>query len=251
MRKLIAAISAVVALLLPAGAQSQLISYGKPDKFLEMQAHLLMGGSYVTENYKSCFKEISDVNNSMGFAWGLGFRAKFNITSFVGIGTELNYLHNTGKLDMAVTKEGDPNVSNVFIKNNFRTFNVPIFASFTFNLAPSVKWTADGGLFMSFGIGGKQKRTEYNAKVNEVGQLVTNISHYKTDYYKSDRGFLNSYRDFDMGLHLGTGLTFMNKVALGVRCQLGFRNVAMGTSTAKVTPNSHNVNIFATAGYIF
>ena len=63
-------------------------------------------------------------------------------------------------------------MSNVFIKNNYRTFNVPIFASFTFNLAPRVKWNADGGIFMSFGIGGKQKATIYNAKVNELGQLV-------------------------------------------------------------------------------
>ncbi len=246
-----AAVIAVAALLFPTAVKSQLIVYGKPDKFFETQVHLLAGGSYVTENYKSCFPAVSDVNNSMGFAWGVGFRAKFNLTSFVGLGTELNYLRNSGKLDLAVTQEGEANVSNVFIKNNYRTFNVPIFASFTFNLAPRVKWNADGGIFMSFGIGGKQKATIYNAKVNELGQLVTNISHPTADYYKSDSGFINSYRDFDMGLHLGTGLTFMNKISLGVRCQFGFRNVAMGTSAAIKTPNSHNVNVMATAGYIF
>lgn len=250
MRKFIAATLAVIAMLMPAVAQSQLIHYGKPDKFIETQVHLLMGGSYVTENYKSCFKEISDVNNSMGFAWGVGFRAKFNITSFVGIGTELNYLRNTGKMEISTVTTNQ--VTNNSVKNNFRTFNIPIFASFTFNLAPSVKWTADGGLFMSLGIGGKQKVTTYTAMMNDLGQLITaGPVTQKKDYYKDDNGFLNSYRDFDMGLHLGTGLSFMNKVSIGVRCQFGFRNVAMSTSTAKVTPNSHNVNIFATAGYIF
>ncbi|MDE5988637.1 MAG: PorT family protein [Duncaniella sp.] len=250
MRKIIVAVVGLVAMLLPAGAQSQLINYGKPDKFIETQVHLLLGGSYVTENYKSCFKEISDVNNSMGFAWGVGFRAKFNLTSFVGIGTELNYLRNSGKLEISTSS--DTQVTNNSIKNNYRTFNVPVFASFTFNLAPSVKWNADGGLYMSFGTGGKQKVTTYSATMNDLGQLIiAGPTTQKKDYYKNDRGFLNSYRDFDMGLHLGTGLSFMNKVSIGFRCQFGFRNVAMGTSTAKIVPNSHNVNVFATAGYIF
>lgn len=249
MKKIITAFLVLIALLLPAGASSQLINYGKPDKFIETQVHLLMGGSYVTENYKSCYPQISDVNNSMGFAWGLGFRAKFNLSSFIGLGTEFNYLRNTGKTDFAITKDDEPNVSNVFVKNSYRTFNVPIFASFTFNLAPSVKWTADGGLFMTFGIGGSRKATTYNAQVNDLGQLVTKITTQKADYYKSDKAFLNSYRDFDMGLHLGTGLSFMNKISLGFRCQFGFRNVAMSSGIVK--PNSHNVDIFATAGYIF
>lgn len=242
-------ITALLSLLMPAVAHSQLIDYGKADKFIETEVHLLAGGSYVTENYKSCYPKISDVNNSMGFAWGVGARVQFNISSFVGIGTEFNYLRNTGKMDMAVTQEGDANVSNVFIKNNYRTINIPIFASFTFNLAQSVKWIADGGLFMTFGTGGKQKATIYNAKVNELGQLVTTISRHKSDYYKTDRAFINSYRDFDMGLHLGTGMKFFDKVSVGVRFQFGFRNVAM--SDGLVKPNSHNIGVLATAGYIF
>lgn len=240
-------ITALLSLLMPAVAHSQLIDYGKADKFIETEVHLLAGGSYVTENYKSCYPKISDVNNSMGFAWGVGARVQFNISSFVGIGTEFNYLRNTGKMDMAVL--GEQRVSNIYLKNTYRTINIPIFASFTFNLANDVKWIADGGLFLNFGTGGKQKYTEYMAEINPLGQLITEVIHHKWDYYKNNKTFINSYRDFDMGLHLGTGMKFFDKVSVGVRFQFGFRNVAM--SDGLVKPNSHNIGVLATAGYIF
>lgn len=234
--------------VLPFQSKAQLIDYGKPAKFLESEVHLLLGGSHVTNNYKDSYSEISNLNSSMGFAWGAGVTVKFNLTSFVSLGTELNYLRNSGKMDMAVTTDGKPYVSNVFIKNSYRSLNVPIYMSFGFNLARSVRWNVDGGIFMDFGTSGSQKATIYNAAVNDLGQLVTEVSHQKTGYYNNDRAFLNSYRKFDMGLHLATGLTFMKKISIGLRSQFGLRNVAQSSGIVK--PTSHNIRLFATVGYV-
>lgn len=231
------------------GLKAQTGGDGKQEKFLDTEVHLLLGGSYVTENYMNCYSEISNLDNSMGFAWGLGVAVKFNLSRMVGLATELNYLRNSGKMDIAVTTDGKPNISNVFIKNSYRSMNVPVYLTFGFNLAHGVKWNVDGGMFFDFGTSGSQTSTIYNASVNGVGQLVTNTTKQKTDYYDNDRAFLNSYRKFDVGLHLAAGLTFMRKITVGVRGQIGFRNVA--DSDGIVKPNSHNLRIFATAGYIF
>lgn len=248
-QKLAALFFIYMMIFLPLGLKAQTAGSGGQEKFLDTEVHLLLGGSYVTENYMSCYSEISNINNSMGFAWGVGVGAKFNLSRLVGLATELNYLRQSGKMDLAVTTDGKPNISNVFIKNSYRSFNVPVYLTFGFNLANGVKWNVDGGLFLDFGTSGSQTSTIYNASVNGVGQLVTNTTKQKTDYYDNDRAFLNSYRKFDMGLHLATGLMFMRKISVGVRGQIGFRNVA--DSDGIVKPNSHNLRIFATAGYVF
>lgn len=236
-------------LFLSISADAQLINNGKADKFLDLEAHLLLGGSYVTQNYKSCYPQITDLNNSMGFAWGIGFGAKFNFSSFIGLGTEFNYLRNAGKMDLAVTSDAATNVSNVFIENKYRTIDIPVFMSFNFNLARNVKWNVDGGVYFDFGTSGTQKATLYNVKVNELGELMMTRTTVKSDYYDDNDAFINSYRNFDMGLHIATGLTFMNKISVGVRSHFGFRNVAHSNGIVK--PNAHNIGLFATAGYHF
>lgn len=250
MKKLFAtALAALFCSVMPLASEAQLIVNGKPDKFLDLKAQVLLGGSYVTQNYKSCYPQITDINNSMGFAWGVGFGAKLNFTSFVGLGTEFNYLRNSGKMDLAVTSDAATNVSNVFIENNYRTVDIPVFMSFNFNLAPKVKWNVDGGVYFDFGTGGKQKATIYNVKVNDLGQLMMTQSSLKSDYYDDNNAFINSYRDFDMGLHIATGLTLMNKYSIDVRGHFGFRNVA--NSDGIISPSAHNIGLFATLGYHF
>lgn len=234
-------------LLFPFLANAQIVTHGKADEFLETDVHLLLGGSYVSENYMKCYSEISDINNAMGFASGIGFGAKFNITSFVSLGTEINYLRNSGKMDMAAVAEGQSNVSIVFLKNNYQSFNIPVYIGLGFDLARMVRWNVDCGMYFDFGTGGSQKATIYDAKVNDLGQLTTAITRQKTDYYNNDKAFLNSYRSFDTGLHLATGMTFNKKISVAVRGLFGFRNVAQSSGIVK--PSSHNIKLFVAIGY--
>lgn len=216
-------------------------------KFLDIEGRLLLGGSYVTANYLDCYPEITDMNNSMGFAWGVGVGVKFNLSQTIGLGTELNYLRNSGKMDMAVIADGKADVSNVFIKNSYRSLNVPVYVSFGYDIASNVRWNIDAGLFFDLGTSGSQTTTIYNATLNDLGQLATAINRYKTGYYSNSKAFLNSYRNFDTGFHLATGLTFMRKVTVGLRGQFGLRNVALSEGIVK--PTSRNLRVFATIGY--
>jgi hypothetical protein len=249
MKKIILTIITTI-LLAPLSMRAEspaFIDYGRASNFIDIDAHLMFGGSYVTNNYSSCYKEVSDINSTMGFAYGIGATVKFNFSNFIGLGTQFNYLLNKNKMDLVVTQQGAPNVSNVFIRNSYRYVDIPIYLSFTFNLASQVKWNADGGLYLAFGTGGKQKTTIYNAKVNDLGQLLTTTQHLKAGYFDDDKAFINSYEKFDMGLHLGTGLTFYNRISLNVFTHIGCRNAA--NSSGLVKPSAHNFNVFCSVGY--
>lgn len=243
-------ISAILLSTFAATAQSPaFIDYGKADKFIDIDAHLLFGGSYVSNNYNKCYSEISDLNSTMGFAYGAGIGVKFNFSKFIGLGTQFNYTFNKGKMDMAVTQDGAPNVSNVFIRNSYRNVDIPIYMSFSFNLASRVRWEANGGIYLGIGTGGSQKTTIYNAKVNELGQLLTTTQHLKAGYYNDNKAFINSYKKNDFGLYIGTGLIFYDRISVNVATNIGLKNVAK--SSGLVKPSAHNFKFFCGVGYHF
>ncbi|MDE6359356.1 MAG: PorT family protein [Duncaniella sp.] len=217
-------------------------------RFLEVDAHILVGGSYVTENYMSCFPEISDLNAGMGLAVGAGLGVKFNLTRTLGLGTGFNYVRNRGTLDMAVTGEGAASISNVFQTNTYYAVDFPVYLSYAPYIASGVRWNFDFGLFYSYGVRGKQKNTIYDAKTNDLGQLMTSKTYLETDYYK-DGAFINSFKRADIGLHLATGITFFHHLKLGVRTHIGFKNVAKSTGLRH--PSSHNLSFMAMAGWVF
>ncbi len=248
MRKFLSFVIAVVAAVAPVAGRAQ-VSISGPGgmSFLEIDIHGMVGGSYVTENYMDCFSEISDLNSNMGLAVGIGVGAKFNVTRSFGLGTGLNYVRNRGTLDMAVTGQGAASISNVFQRNSYYTFDFPIYFSFSPYIAKGVRWNFDIGMYYSYGVRGHQRNTIYDAKTNDLGQLMTSRTVIKTDYYK-DGAFINSFRRGDIGLHIAAGMTFFGHLNLGVRSHIGFKNVAETTGIKR--PNSHNISFMAMAGWI-
>lgn len=227
-----------------------LIDTGKSDDIIDISGQVLFGGSYVTNDYANCFGQISDLNTSMRPAWGVGAVVKFNFNNFVSLGTGLNVTFNSSRMDLAVTgREGATSISNVFLRNKYRYIDVPVFVSFGFNIASKVRWNVDAGAFYYYGIGGSQKATVYDARVNELGQLITNITNIKTHYFNDDNAFINSYRKTDIGIHLGTGLTFSRRISIGIMAHFGLKNVA--NTNGLIHPSCHNLNFFATVGYHF
>lgn len=230
-------------------ADIQFIDTGKSNRLIETEAHILIGGSYVTNNYTDVFPEISDMNSSMRTAWGAGIGVKFNFNRFIAVGTEMNLTFNSTRLNFNVTSEDSRHFSEVDLRNSFRYLNVPIYASFCFNLAKSVKWNVDGGFYYAYGTGGKQKSTIYTTSMNDLGQLIFDDGSSVSGYFNDSRSFINSYYRTDVGLHIATGLTFYNRIALGIRTQYGLKNSAKTEGVSH--PSCHNYNFFVTLGYIF
>lgn len=220
-----------------------------PRRFLELEAHVLGGANYITQNYQSLFSEIADLNVNIGTTYGVGVGAQFAILDFIAIGTELNLLVNNYSVDMVATGEGMSSVSSIFLNNSYTTVNIPVYSSVRFNLARGVKWNVDLGLYYTYGLGGSQKQSIYDSRVNSLGQLVMTDEQNKVDYYDDYRCFINTTCRPDLGLHLATGLTFGRHFTIELRSQIGLKNEAKTEGFRR--PKVHNINLLCVAGYRF
>lgn len=225
------------------------VSFTPAKQFVEVDIHLLGGGSGLTQNYASCFHEIREINNSMGGSYGIGAGAVFGLNTFLGLGTEFNLLVNRCRMDMAVSNDDATSVSNVFLRNRYCYANVPVFMSFRFHVFGPVRWNVDAGLFYQYGLSGSQSQTIFNSVINDLGQLVPRVVKSKPDYFNSKNTFIHAFRRSDIGLHLSTALQFGSHFAVGARLQLGFKNVAR--TDGIVCPRIHNYNFNALVAYKF
>ncbi|MCM1110280.1 MAG: PorT family protein [Clostridium sp.] len=217
--------------------------------FLETGLQFLIGGSAQTQNYTGCFNEVREVNTSMGTAWGVGATATFGIRGYLALGTELNIVVNNNRTDIATSNDNATSVSNIFLRNRYYYANIPVYMSFRFNLAPKIRWDVDAGLYYSYGFGGSQRQTVYNSQVNALGELVNRVVTTKPSFFNNSATFINEYYRGDIGLHLATGLTVARRYRIGVRSQIGMKNISH--TSGLVNPRIHNINLMLTLGYHF
>lgn len=244
----------VVAAMAVCGVRAERLSapfvdYSAPKDFIEVEVHALGGGSSITQNYRGCFPQIQNLNVNMGYSLGLGARAVFGLRNYLGLGTELNLLLNNYNMDMAVLGSDHMSMSAVFVDNRFYYLNIPIFMSFRFNVAKSVRWNVDAGMYYAYGIGGTQKQRIYRAGINEMEELVPQVVNVKTGYFHSAETFINSFNRGDIGVHLGTSLNFGPHLSVGCKFQIGLKNSARKNGI--VNPNIHNYNLHGVIGYRF
>ena len=251
MRRILSALVCLAAAISSAASDyTPFIDHSKPERLLNFDIHALLGGVTVTQNYRSCFPQISEMAITTGVSTGAGATAHAAITNFISLGTEVNFLINYYRMNLAVADDDATSITDVFVRNHFYTLNFPVYITLDFNLGGNVKWNVDAGGYYSYGLSGSSKSTLYSAQVNPMGQLITTYTNGRADYYNSEETFITSFYRGDYGLHLATGLMFRQRVKVGVRMQIGFKNVA-NTFDAVRRPNTHNFNFFGTLGWCF
>ena len=233
----------------PAATSHNFVDFGPAEKFIEPEIHLLAGSSSVTQNYRSCFPEIKDLNINMGFSGGIGGSAVFGLSNFLGLGTSLDVMVNNYNIDMAVVGPNNLSVSSLFITNRVYYLNVPVFVSFRFNPMRSMRWILNAGFYYGFGFAGYQHRHTYRAELNDLNQLVPQSEKVETDYFHSPSTFLSRFHRGDIGLHLATDLHFGPHLTVGARFQIGMKNTAEQIGVRN--PNIHNYSVHAMLGYRF
>lgn len=252
MKQSLRAIIPVLLALAPAtGAAVTFCDHGPSRRFMETGIQFMVGGSTVTQNYKSCFQEIRQISSSMSTGWGFGMSAEFGIREYLALGTQINLLINNNSIDFAVSNDNATSVSNIFLNNRFYYLNFPVYVSFRFNLAPTVRWNIDGGFYYSYGIGGSQKQTVYNSTVNSLGQLINRVTVSKPGYFEDENTFINRYLRGDLGLYLASGLTIRSHYMIGVRSMMGFKNTSTVGENGLINPRIHNLNLMMVLGYKF
>lgn len=236
------------AFFLRAGAHG-FISYAPAKKFIDVEVHASAGMSSVTQNYGDCFPQIQNLNVNSGFSGSLGAQCVFGLSDFLGLGTGLDFSINNYNMDLSVVSADKLSMSALFIDNRYYYATFPVFARFSFNVAHSVRWVVDGGLYYAYGVGGTQKQRIYRAEINGMDELVPQIQYIKTPYFHSRNTFVNSFNRGDIGLHLATGLHFGKHLSVGAKFQIGFKNAARKNGI--VNPSIHNYTFHGLVGYRF
>ncbi len=244
-------IIALIIIALPGAPLSArgFIDYGPADKFIDIEFHGFVGGSMITENYLSCFPELSQMNTAPGVASGAGATAVCALRDWIGIGTGIDICFNNYRIDMAASSADLSSVSNIFLRNSASYLRFPVFIRFAFNVAPTVRWRVDGGIYYAYGVGGHQKQDIYNAQVNSLGQLVSASISDRYGYFNNRNSFIHSIHRSDIGLHAATSLLFRH-FSVGATLDLGLKNVAfIYDNRGIVTPNVHNFTYGVVLGY--
>lgn len=248
-KKLISVITAIAVSTGFSLSAEGLVSTGPAPRFVEIDVHAFAGAAGMTQNYGGKFGAIRELNNSMGSQFGVGAGTVFGFNALVGLGTELNLTFNRMKLNMMVESEADNSVSNIYLRNNYTYINIPIYVRFRFRLSDNVRWNVDGGIYYGYGISGKQKQTIYNAKLNQLDQLVPQVVEAKPKFFHSGATFLNSFNRGDYGIHIATGLQFGRHITVGARFNFGLKNISY--TAGLQNSNIHNYSVAAKVGYIF
>lgn len=235
----------------PPVRESAFFDTGAPSKFLEPYVSVMVGTSGVSQNFGSSFKSISELNVSAGVTGAVGGGVVFGIRDFLGLGTEMNFSFNNWRMDLMVSGDATTSPATVFLRNHYYTLNIPIYVSVRFHPASKLRWNVDGGLYFSTGLGGSQKQSITKSYINALGQLVTEDIDTKSGYFNDGDAFICSSKRADIGLHLATSLTFNRKFSVGVRTQIGFKNMAKMSETGLVRPSIHNMSVWGVAAWHF
>ncbi len=230
-------------------AAARFVDFSPARKIIEVDVHAIAGAAAVKQNYEACFPQIRELNVNSGYSLGAGARAVFGLREYLGFGTALDIMTGSYNIDMAVIGADHKSMSAVYIDNTTYSFNIPLFVSFRFNVAHSVRWNVDAGAYYAFGFSGTQHQRIYRADINGIGELVPGVVNISTDYYHSRDTFINGFNRGDIGLHMATSLNFGPHLTVGAQFQYGLKNAARRNGI--INPSLHNYNFNATVGYRF
>ncbi|MCH5345872.1 MAG: outer membrane beta-barrel protein [Muribaculaceae bacterium] len=242
-------VAGLAALAVRAQEDVPLINFGPAKQLLTLNAHVGAGNSLISSNLESAFPSITESSLNAGWAFLFGATAEVGLRDYLALGTEVNLLIDNYTGDIIVHREASRQVSNIFLRNHFYAINFPVYLSLKMNLASTVRWNVDAGLYYTYGLGGKQHQTVYNAVVNDLGQQILSSYSTTSNYYNDSRSFINSAHKGDIGLHIASGLTFRDRYILGARARLGLKNIA--NTVGLIHPNIHNFSFMVVIGYRF
>lgn len=103
---------------------------------------------------------------------------------------------------------------------NLNYLELPILASYRFDIADNIKWHINAGPYFALGVGGKVKVTEIDeGDKTEYKYDAFGVADEDSD---EEKGGL---KRFDAGLSFGTGIS-LNKIYIGIKYDLGLVNIA-------------------------
>lgn len=246
-------ILAVIALCRPGVAAAEevypFMDTSRPSKPLDVGVHVGLGVSTQIQNYASAIPGCADFHLSSGLQSAFGATVEIPLRRYIAIGTGADFVINNNSWAMTVINSEPNTVSTLYCRNTYRSFEIPIFLSLRFNLGSRITWTNEGGMYLSFGTGGRTRITSYTAAVNQLGQQQVTRTQYDNPYYNADTPILNGFERNDIGIHLSTGLQYRRHWTLKAVLRYGFKDMARNYGVLDV--KVHNLAFSFRLGYTF
>ena len=222
-------ILAVSALLTAGGIRAQEVPFfdtSKPEEVITFGLRAGLNSSGIATNYTSLQPELIQSN----FYWRSGFQfggiADLNIRNYLALEVGLFWENRSYDSSMMAATAQDDWMGSLFAHARFNYISIPVMFSFRFNILPQAVWSVDAGCYWAYGISGKKTMDSYIAYGEEEGQLVFDHEISKPDYFDADPKEFLSVNRSDVGMRLGTGLTFFRRYSVGVYYQRSFKNLA-------------------------
>ncbi len=136
-------------------------------------------------------------------------------------------------------------------KYNLNYLELPILASYRFNLSDNMQWQINAGPYFAVGVGGKVKGTDFDFDEDAKFEFKYDAFGVADEDSDEEKGGL---KRFDAGLSFGTGITY-NKIYFGIKYDLGLANIAdkkvwVNEDTGK-SQKIRNRNFAISVGYTF
>ncbi len=219
-------------------------------KWIEVDVHAGVGMTSVMQNYSSGIPGVTDFMLSPGVQFRGGLGVRFNLSHMIGLGTGMEFGINNYRYSMSLQlSQPSGSMSTLYVTNHFYQITVPVYVSWRLDIGRRMKWNVDMGCYFALGAGGDQKARGYNTGENNLGQPVVLHAAYKAKYFEKERPLLNGVRNFDIGYHMATGLTYRQRYTLNAVLQLGARNLAINRGVLDL--KYHNLSLMFQIGYIF
>lgn len=169
------------------------------------------------------------------FGYNVGVNVDFSIVESFGVQTGVFFTTKGAKSEVSI--EDSYGIETYKATSNPMYIQVPILASYRYNINDNLRWEFNVGPYFAFGVGGKITETEeyYDYKDSDEQE----IEEEKSDF------FGDKTNTFDMGMILGTGLT-INKFYVGLQWELGMTHIYDYTND-----KTKNSNLSLNVGYNF
>lgn len=226
MKKILLLALSLLSLTAAAESGTPFFDTSRPDKILTFGLRAGMNSSGIATNYTYMQSELIQNN----FYWHSGVQAgavaDINIRKFLAAEVGLFWeRHGYDASMMAATAEEDY-MGSRFVRVRYNVVSIPVLLSWRFNVLPQASWSVDFGPYFAYGISGTKKTDSYIAFGEEDGQLVFDHTLTREKYFHANPKDFLAVNRLDIGMKVGTSLTFLSRYYIGVYYQHSVKNNA-------------------------
>lgn len=222
---------------------------GRPDDFIEFNAHAAIGMMSLVQNFSKAVPDLSDFLLSPGSEIDLGLTVRFKLRNSFGLATGLEFGINNLRYAMGLVGKGTGQISSIYVLNHFYDITVPVYVSWRFNMGRLMKWSVDGGLYFAKGFGGHSRFSGYTSGVNSLGQPVVTHAQYEQPYFDASVPFIAKVKSFDWGPRLATGLVYRDRYTFNTILQISAQDLVVNQAVLNL--KYRHLSLAFELGYIF